>query len=159
MKTTMKTRYLSRTGLALAAAFLTMPLAAAEKPVEGPIDAFLGEPKFEMQQLFADERLPNVVVATDGTVLAAWGWGRVRVRRSEDGGQSWGPEIHLGNGLNAGGLTARQRPERRWIHGRRKHQPRPGLRGRETPTGASDRPSQHRPRQDVAGTRYGHSPG
>ena len=30
--------------------------------------------------------------------------GRVRVRRSEDGGKSWGPDIHLGNGLNAGGL-------------------------------------------------------
>ena len=80
-------------------------LNAAEKPAEGPIDAFLGEPQFEMQQLFADERLPNVVVATDGTVLATWGWGRVRVRRSEDGGKTWGPEIHLGKGLNAGGFT------------------------------------------------------
>jgi len=82
-----------------------MPLTAAEKPVEGPASVFLGEPKFEMQQLFAGERLPNVVVATDGTVLAMWGWGQVRVRRSEDGGKRWGPEIRLGSGLNAGGLT------------------------------------------------------
>jgi len=81
------------------------PATAAGHPAEAGIDVFLGEPKFEMQQLFADERLPNVVVATDGTVLANWGWGRVRVRRSEDGGKDWGPEIHLGNGLNAGGLT------------------------------------------------------
>ncbi len=101
----MKTRCLSGAGLALAVAFLTVPPMAAEEPVEGPIGAFLGEPKFEMQQLFADERLPNVVVATDGTVLASWGWGRVRVRRSDDGGTSWGSEILLGNGLNAGGFT------------------------------------------------------
>jgi hypothetical protein len=33
----MKTRYFSLTSLALAMAFLTMPLIAAEKPVEGPI--------------------------------------------------------------------------------------------------------------------------
>ena len=101
----MKTGYFSPTSLVLPLAFLTTPLIAAEKPVEGPVGVFLGEPRFEMQQLFADERLPNVVVATDGTVLATWGWGRVRVRRSEDGGNTWGPEIHLGNGLNAGGLT------------------------------------------------------
>jgi hypothetical protein len=75
-----------------------MPLTAAEKPLEGPADVFLGEPRFEMQQLFGGERLPNIVVATDGTVLAMWGWGQVRVRRSEDGGKSWGPEIRLGNG-------------------------------------------------------------
>jgi len=81
------------------------PVIAAGHPAEADIDVFFGEPKFEMQQLFADERLPNVVVATDGTVLAIWGWGRVRVRRSEDGGKSWGPEIRLGDGLNAGGFT------------------------------------------------------
>ena len=98
MRTTMNTRCVSLTSLALAISSLTAPLIAAERPVEGPIDAFLGEPKFEMQQLFANERLPNIVVAMDGTVLATWGWGRVRVRRSEDGGESWGPEIHLRDG-------------------------------------------------------------
>jgi len=33
-------------------AFLTMPLIASEKPVEGPIDLFRGEAKFDIQQLF-----------------------------------------------------------------------------------------------------------
>jgi sialidase-1 len=81
------------------------PLTAAGHPAEAGIDAFLGTARFKLQQLFTDQRLPNVVVATDGTVLASWGWGRVRVRRSEDGGNSWGPEIQLGLGLNAGGFT------------------------------------------------------
>ena len=60
-------------GMICMAGFLTAPLIAAEKAVEGPIDPFLGEAKFEMQQLFTGERMPNVVVATDGTVLATWG--------------------------------------------------------------------------------------
>jgi len=73
--------------------------------MEGELGAFLGEPKFEMRQIFTGGRLPNVVVATDGTVLAAWGWGQVRVRRSEDGGTTWGPEIAVGKGLLSGGVT------------------------------------------------------
>jgi len=89
----------------LSAAAGEAPVTAAGHPAEAGVDAFLGEPKLEMQQVFAGERLPNVAVATDGTVLATWGWGRVRARRSEDGGKGWGPEIHLANGLNAGGLT------------------------------------------------------
>ena len=50
-----------------------------------------GESFFEVQELFADERFPNVVVGTDGTVLATWGRENYRVRRSEDGGKTWGP--------------------------------------------------------------------
>ena len=73
--------------------------------MEGELGAFRGEPKFEMRQIFTGGRLPNVVVATDGTVLAAWGWGQVRVRRSEDGGTTWGPEIAVGKGLLSGGVT------------------------------------------------------
>jgi hypothetical protein len=59
------------------------------------LGAFLGEPKFEMRQIFTGGRLPSVVVATDGTVLAAWGRASIRVRRSEDGGSTWGPEIMI----------------------------------------------------------------
>jgi sialidase-1 len=72
---------------------------------EGKLDPLLGEPKFDTQQVFKDQRLPNVVVATDGTVLATWGWGGVRVRRSEDGGKTWEPEIAIGEGLLSGGVT------------------------------------------------------
>ncbi len=59
---------------------------------------------FDVQQLFDDERLPNVVVTNRGTVLATWGRYHYRVRRSEDGGQSWGEAIYVGSGPN-------------WVHG------------------------------------------
>jgi sialidase-1 len=62
-----------------------------------------GIERFEKQQLFNNERLPNVVVANDGTVIAIWGWNNVRVRRSEDGGKSWGSEIFIAEGLHSGG--------------------------------------------------------
>ena len=110
----METLFFSPIGLAIAVAFVT---------VEGPIDAFQGEAKFDIQQLFTggtpDQRgggrLPNVVVATDGTVLATYGgtggngdwWDKgVQVRRSEDGGKTWGAPITIANpGWQGGGLT------------------------------------------------------
>lgn len=62
-----------------------------------------GEPVFEVQQLFENGRFPNVVIAKNGTVLAVWGQKYVRVRRSEDGGKSWGPEIRIRDGVATGG--------------------------------------------------------
>lgn len=70
---------------------------------EGPLEPFLGKPSADMQPVFDGERFPNVVVAMDGTVLASWGSKRVRVRRSEDGGKTWGPEIFVGEGIHGGG--------------------------------------------------------
>ncbi len=65
-----------------------------------------GSPFFDVQQVFSDERFPNVVVATDGTVVASWGSRNFRVRRSEDGGKNWGPEISIANpGFQGGGTT------------------------------------------------------
>lgn len=79
-------------------------LAANNKPLDGKLQPFLDEPKFEMQRLFEGERFPNVVVTPGGTVLATWGSKRVRVRRSEDGGKTWGPEIAIGEGIHGGGV-------------------------------------------------------
>jgi sialidase-1 len=62
-----------------------------------------GQESFSIQQVYSNERLPNVICAKDGTLIAVWGWNNVRVRRSEDGGNSWGPEISIGRGLNSGG--------------------------------------------------------
>ncbi len=63
-----------------------------------------GTPFFEVQEIFSDERFPNVVVATDGTVLTTWGHKNFRVRRSEDGGKTWGPDITVANpGFQGGG--------------------------------------------------------
>ncbi len=80
----MKTRCFSLTSRALAAAFLTAPLNAAEKPVEGPIDPFRGEAKCDIQQLFtrlapgerSGGRYPNLAVTGDGTV-PDWLWREV----------------------------------------------------------------------------------
>ncbi len=53
------------------------------------------EPFFDITTLFDDERFPNVVVATDGSVLATFGGtspvseGHLKIRRSEDGGATW----------------------------------------------------------------------
>ena len=69
-----------------------------------------------MQQLFTGGRMPNMVVATDGMVLATWGateaignrwWDKgLQVRRSEDGGKTWGEPITIANpGWQGGGLT------------------------------------------------------
>ncbi|MHC4494628.1 MAG: sialidase family protein [Planctomycetota bacterium] len=52
-------------------------------------------PVFEVQDLFTSVRIPNIVVATDGTVLAFAQSGRV-LRRSEDRGKSWGPVREVG---------------------------------------------------------------
>jgi sialidase-1 len=80
-------------------------VSAADRPVEGPLQVFLGEPRMEMQQVFKDERNPNIVVTLEGTVLATWGSKTVCVRRSEDGGQTWGEEIAIGQGIQGGGTT------------------------------------------------------
>jgi sialidase-1 len=61
-------------------------------------DRFLdSQPSFEQQQVFEGKRFPNVVVTLDGTVLAFRGdGGPIELRRSEDGGTSWGAVITVG---------------------------------------------------------------
>lgn len=77
----------------------------AWKP-EGELTAFLGPAKFEMQQVFGDQRFPNITVTKKGTLLATWGSNTISVRRSEDGGVSWGPKITIcDSGIHGGGTT------------------------------------------------------
>ena len=75
-----------------------------------------GKQVFESQELYVSERFPNVVVAVDGTVVTSWGRNSHQVRRSEDGGKTWGPLITVseygwwqndypGPGYQGGGLT------------------------------------------------------
>jgi len=78
-------------------------LTGAGSPAEGKLESFLGEPKLDMQQVYKGGRFPNVLVAVDGTVLAFWNG--VKVRRSEDGGRTWGPEIMVGKGFMGGGAV------------------------------------------------------
>ena len=68
--------------------------------------SFLGKAAFEKQRLFDDQRYPNVVVTTRGTVMAVWGNDGVVVRRSEDGGNTWGNAIKVAKkGYSGGGTT------------------------------------------------------
>jgi len=78
---------------------------AKKLPQDGKLKPFLGKHQFEIQRIFIGERFPNIVVGTDGTVLATWGSKSVKVRRSEDGGVTWGPEIAIADpGFHGGGL-------------------------------------------------------
>ncbi|HID76947.1 MAG TPA: exo-alpha-sialidase [Planctomycetaceae bacterium] len=54
------------------------------------------KPVFELQDLFDSVRIPNIVVAADGTVLAFARSGRL-LRRSEDGGKTWGAIQEVGH--------------------------------------------------------------
>ena len=72
-------------------------LTAARKPAEGPVDVFLGEPFFDMQVVFDEGnhvREPYLAIAVDGTLLAVRNNNK-HLRRSEDGGQSWGEIIDV----------------------------------------------------------------
>lgn len=79
---------------------------AAGHIAEGELAPFLGEPRFEMTQVFKKERFPNIVVGVDGTVIATYGTSSVRARRSEDGGKTWGDPVTIADpGFQCGGLT------------------------------------------------------
>ena len=79
---------------------------AAGHRAESELKPHLGSARLETGKVFSGERFPNVVVALDGTVVASWGSRSLRVRRSEDGGKTWGKEITIaGSGIQAGGLT------------------------------------------------------
>ena len=81
-------------------------ITAAGHPAEGKLESFIGEPKFDMQQVHEGDRFPNALVAVDGTVLAVWNG--VKVRRSEDGGDTWGPEIMVAKGFMGGGAIVNE---------------------------------------------------
>ena len=52
-------------------------------------------PVFEMQELYKGMRGPNIVVATDGSVLAFARWGEL-LRRSGDKGKTWSAVKEVG---------------------------------------------------------------
>lgn len=82
-------------------------VTAAGHPAEGKLESFLGEPKLEVQKLFNGDRFPNMLVGVDGTVIALFGK-NIKARRSEDGGKTWGPAIHVVNGFTGGGAIVNE---------------------------------------------------
>lgn len=85
------------------------PLTAAALPAEGDLAPHVGKAGLELVQVFKRERFPNIVVAVDGTLVATFGTGSVRARRSSDGGATWGDEITISKpGFQCGGLTVNE---------------------------------------------------
>lgn len=83
---------------------ITASLSAKDRAQEGSIKSFMGAPRMDIKPLFKNERFPNVVVTTKGTVLVTWGSKHIRAIRSEDGGKTWGKEITIANpGFQGGG--------------------------------------------------------
>lgn len=111
----------------LIALTLIVPSAfAAGHLNEGSLSPFLGAPQFDEQQIYTDERFPNIVVTTKGTLLATWGNKHIRVRRSEDGGVTWGPEITIANpGFHGGGTTVDENTGDILVFVEEKHPPAP----------------------------------
>ena len=79
---------------------------AAGHSAEGGLESFLGGPKLDIGQVYIGGRFPNIVVAVDGTLLAVWGG--VKVRPSEDGGVTWGPEVAVADGFMGGGAIVNE---------------------------------------------------
>ena len=105
---------------------LCAPVIAADK-FEGALKPFLGEPEFEIQQVFKGGRFPNLAVATDGTVLAVFAKDGVSLKRSEDGGQSWQtsepfPEMGTGGGRRSQSRTFQPLMDRPGRRGHRRRQ-------------------------------------
>ncbi len=84
----------------------TADAAPDAQPEQDDLTAFLGAPRFALQKLYGMNKEKerggrNIVAGKDGTVLAFDG---TRVRRSTDGGKTWGEPIDIGlkaNGCNA----------------------------------------------------------
>ena len=76
--------------------FQKIPLSDFDHAVHEPL----------IQNLYSDERFPNIVVSKKGTLIATWGNKHIRARRSTDAGLTWGPEITIANpGFHGGGTT------------------------------------------------------
>lgn len=92
--------------LSLSLCLFFTQLSTAQTPIESGVEPFLGSPILESSQVFKNERFPNITVTRRGTVLASWGSNHIRVRRSEDGGKTWGPELSIKkSGIHGGGTT------------------------------------------------------
>ena len=62
------------------------------------------DPFFNSQNLFSNERFPNLVISNNGTLIATWGSSKVVAKRSTNGGKSWSNEIIISDpGFHGGG--------------------------------------------------------
>ncbi len=85
---------------ALVALAAAIAVGAYASPCPADETKAAAAPLFEVQDLYEATRIPNIVVTTDGTVLAFAKSGRL-LRRSEDGGKTFSPAQEVGS--DAGG--------------------------------------------------------
>ena len=84
---------------------LTSPLLLSSCENLGKRRYYLDEAEISIQQVFESERFPNAVVTPKGTVVLSWGSSNIRVRRSENGGLTFGSPIAVGeSGIQGGGM-------------------------------------------------------
>ena len=67
----------------------------ANDKLEGEIKPHLSDSKLDLQQIFAGERFPNIVVTPKGTIIATWGTSSLKSRRSTDGGKTWSDIVEI----------------------------------------------------------------
>ncbi len=103
-----------KTTVTLLTVLLLAPLAAlhAQSPqketsggyaVASRLEEFLGKPALvPMQELWKGRGGTSIVTARDGTVVAFRSSGSNQIRRSTDGGLTWGPDIAIGSGATNG---------------------------------------------------------
>ena len=48
------------------------------------------QPKWDVTHIYSHDRFPNIVSTPSGAVLLVFGMKEVKIRRSDDGGASWG---------------------------------------------------------------------
>ena len=77
-------------------------------------------PVFEVQDLFESVRIPNIVVGTDGTVLAFAKSGSL-LRRSQDGGKTWSPLQKVGHDVGGSAIVDDNTGEVIIVHSGRGH--------------------------------------
>jgi sialidase-1 len=105
-----------------------LPVGTGAESVE-PLAAFLGEPRFTVQSLWAGRGGTNIVTATDGTVIAFQSMRSNRIRRSRDGGRSWEGDTAIGSGAHFGNAVVDEtsgdvlyvNPKSGWVFRSRDH--------------------------------------
>lgn len=101
-------------------------LISCKSVTDNPFWSEEGKEYFEVQEVFDDERFPNVVVAKDGSVVISWGSSKLRVKRSEDGGKTWQTETTVSNpGFQGGGMTVDEKTGDIFLFSEADHPPAP----------------------------------
>ena len=82
---------------------------------------------FDKQEIHDGLRWPNVVVATDGSVIAAFSirGEDVKIRTSDDGGDTWNPVNTIRPGIHGGGTTVDENTGDILLFTEEKHPPAP----------------------------------